>query len=113
MWNYYRNEPNSGTDADSITHSILNSESFDCKANFMENGETHNLTKNDVKIAAPLKYLSNFWRILNIPLINCEVELILIWFKNFVLINYQQEMLIMALILLFMKLIIETMRHFK
>ena len=88
MWNYYRDESNSGTDANSITHSILNSESFDCEANVMENGVTHNnLTKNDVKIVVPLKYLSNFWRILNIPLINCEVELILTWFKNCVLIN--------------------------
>ena len=33
----------------------------------------------------PLKYLSNFC--LNIPLINCEVELILNWFKNCVLIS--------------------------
>ena len=49
---------------------------------------THNnLTKNNVKIIIPLKYLSNFWRNLNIPLINCEVELILTWFKNCVLIN--------------------------
>ena len=54
----------------------------------MENGVTHNnLTKNDVKIVVPLKYLSNFWRSLNIPLINCEVELILTWFKNCVLID--------------------------
>ena len=35
----------------------------------------------------PLKHLSNFWRHLNIPLINCEVELILTLFKNCVLIN--------------------------
>ena len=36
----------------------------------MENGATHdNFTKNDVKIVVPLKYLSNFWRHLNIPLI--------------------------------------------
>ena len=35
----------------------------------------------------PLKYLSNFWRSLNILLINCEVELILTWFKNCVLID--------------------------
>ena len=34
-----------------------------------------------------LKYLSNFWRSLNIPLINCEVELTLNWFKNCVLIS--------------------------
>ena len=88
LWNYYRDEPNSGTDANNITHSILNSESFDYKANFMENGVTqNNLIKNNVKIVIPLKHLSNFWRNLNIPLINCEVELILTWFKNCVLIS--------------------------
>ena len=55
----------------------------------MENGVTthDNLTKNDVKVVAPLKHLSNFWRHLDIPLINCEVELILTWFKNCVLID--------------------------
>ena len=54
----------------------------------MKNGVTqNNLTKNGVKIVVPLKYLSNFWRNLDIPLINCEVELILFWFKNCVLIN--------------------------
>ena len=76
--NYYRDEPNSGTDANNITHSILNSTSFDYKANFIEDSITqNNLTKNDVKIVVPLKHLSNFWRSLNIPLINCEIELIL------------------------------------
>ena len=30
--------------------------------------------KNDVKIAVPLKYLSNIWRSLEMPLINCKVE---------------------------------------
>ena len=54
----------------------------------MENGVTHNnLTKNNVKVVIPLKHLSNFWRSLNIPVINCEVELILTWFKNCVLID--------------------------
>ena len=54
----------------------------------MENGVTqNNLTKNDVKVVVPLKHLSNFWKSLNISLINCEVELILTWFKNCVLIN--------------------------
>ena len=47
----------------------------------------NNLIKNDVKIVVPLKHLSNFWRHLDIPLINCEVELILTWFKNCVLID--------------------------
>ena len=54
----------------------------------MENGvKYNNLTKSDIKIVVPLKHLSNFWRSLNIPLINGEVELILTWFKNCVLID--------------------------
>ena len=47
----------------------------------------NNLIKDDVKTVVPLKHLSNFWKNLNIPLINCEVELILTWFKNCALIN--------------------------
>ena len=87
-WNDYRDEPNSSVGANNITHSILNSESFDYKANFMENCVTNNnFTKNNVKVVVPLKYLSNFWRSLNIPLISGEVELILTWFKNCVLID--------------------------
>ena len=83
LWNYYRDEPSSTIGANNITNSILNSKSFDYKASFTENGVTHdNLTKNDVKVVVPLKHLSIFWRHLDIPLINCEVELILTWFKN-------------------------------
>ena len=42
----------------------------------MENGKTHNnLTKNNVKIVIPLKHLSDFWRNLNIPLINSRINL--------------------------------------
>ena len=33
----------------------------------------------DVQIMAPLKYLSNFWKILEIPLINCEINILLTW----------------------------------
>ena len=85
LWNYYRDGANSCTDNDNMTHSILNSESFVYKAS---NGVTqNNLIKNNVKIVIPLKHFSNFWRSLNIPLINCEVELILTWFKNCVLID--------------------------
>ena len=88
LWNYYRDEPSSTIGANNITHSILNSESLDYKASFMENGVTHdNLTKNDVKVVVLLKHLSNFWRHLDIPLIDCEVELILTWFKTCVLID--------------------------
>ena len=76
------------TDANNITHSILNSEPFDYNINFIEDGVTqNNLTKNDVKIVVPLKHFSNFWRSLNIPLIDCKIELILTWFENCVLIS--------------------------
>ena len=36
-------------------------------------------TKIEVKLAVSLKYLSNFWRSLEIPLINCKVQLTLKW----------------------------------
>ena len=35
----------------------------------------------------PLKYLSNFWRTREMPLINCEVNLILLWFANCVIVS--------------------------
>ena len=41
--------------------------------------------RNGVKIAVPLKCLSNFWRSLEMPLINCKVELLLKWDKNCIL----------------------------
>ena len=87
LWNYYRDEPNSDTDVNEIKHSIINSKSIDCKVNFIGSVTHNNLTKNDIKIAVPLKYLSNFWRSSNMPLINCELELILTWFKNCMLIS--------------------------
>ena len=36
----------------------------------------------DLKIALPLKYLSNFWRSLEMPLINCKIHLELNWTKD-------------------------------
>ena len=87
LWNYYRDEPNSGINV-GINYSIKGSKSFDYKSNFIEGGVMqNNLTENDVKIVVPLKYLSNFWRSVTVPLINCEVELILSWFKNCALIS--------------------------
>ena len=68
LWNYYRDEANSSTDDNNITHSILNSKAFDYKANFISSVKNNNLTKNDVKIVVPLKYLSNLWKNLNMPL---------------------------------------------
>ena len=55
--------------------------SFKYKANLIGNTE-NNGTKNGVKIAVPLKYLSKFWRTLEMPLINCKVELSLKWYER-------------------------------
>ena len=55
-----------------------NAPSFQYKASIIGNTET-NGTKNGVKIAVSLKYLSNFWRSLEMPLINCKIELSLKW----------------------------------
>ena len=58
--------------------------SFKYKAILIGNTE-NNGTKNGVKVPVPLKYLSNFWRSLEMLLINCKVELSLKWIENCVL----------------------------
>ena len=68
---------------------MQNSESFKIKNKVTENTPGNGNTKN-VEIAVPLKYFSNFWRTLEIPLINCEINLILTWSKNCV-INFATE----------------------
>ena len=40
----------------------------------------------DVEIMVPLKHLRNFWRTFEMPLINCEIELILDWSADCVII---------------------------
>ena len=45
----------------------------------------------EVELAIPLKYLGNFWRALNIPLISCEVSLELKWDKNYIIISLDQR----------------------
>ena len=58
-----------------------NTSSFKYKASIIDKTES-NGRKNGVKIAVPLKYLSNFWRLLEMPLINCKVELSLKWYER-------------------------------
>ena len=45
-------------------------------------GQTGNNGTKNVEIIVPLKYLSNFWRTLDVPLINCDVTLMLTWSVN-------------------------------
>ena len=81
LWPYYKDDPNDN---------LANSESFKSKAKITgktpENGNT-----KDVEIVVPLKYLSNFLRTLEMPLINCEVNLILAWPKDYVITNSTGE----------------------
>ena len=47
--------------------------------------DANKIGKNETEIVIPLKYLSSFWRSLNIPLVNFEVKVILTWTKKRVL----------------------------
>ena len=49
-----------------------------------------NLVKK-VDIVVPSKYLSNFWRSLDMPLINCEVSLTLTWSENCVITSLERR----------------------
>ena len=86
LWSYYSDEPSNPLSS--------NSEPWKYKTSI--NGNTCNLGagdagydankvgKNETEVAIPLKHLSNFRLTLPslIPLINCEIELVLIWSKN-------------------------------
>ena len=64
----------------------MQSESFKSKIKITGKTLANDNTKY-VEIMIPLKYLSNFWRTLEMSLVNCEVELILTWSKNCVITN--------------------------
>ena len=68
LWGFKRDDAVNNTD---VTNNV-NSPAFKYKASLITDTE-------GVKIAVPLKYLSNFWRLLEMPLINCEVKLSLRW----------------------------------
>ena len=74
---YYRDQP---------IDNLADSESFKSKIKIIGKTPAASNEKN-VEIMVPLKYLSNFWRTLEIPLINCEVNLILTWSSTCVIIN--------------------------
>ena len=75
LWQYHKDEPN---------YNIQNSKSFQFKVKIT--GKTPNVnSKKNVEIAAPLIYSSNFWRALEMPLINCEIKLILARSENCVI----------------------------
>ena len=74
-------------DNDNLTND--NSQSFEYKAALIAKTVDAvagtNSSVKDVKIVVPLKYLSNFWRSLEMPLINCKVHLELNWIEDCIL----------------------------
>ena len=85
LWQYCKDIP--ARDANNeITEFRVNNttDSFKFKAKIT--GQTGDDGTKDVETMVPLKYLSNFWRTLEMPLINCEFNLILTWSSTCVLI---------------------------
>ena len=84
LWQYCKDIPARNDNNEIIIFTENNlTDSFNFKAKIT--GQTGNNGTKDVEIMVPLKYLSNFWRTLEMPLINCEVNLILTWSSTCVL----------------------------
>ena len=85
LWQYCKDIPALNANGE-ITHFTEGNptDSFNFKVKIT--GRTENDGTKYVEIMVPLKYLKNFWRILEMPLINCEVNLILTWSSTCVLI---------------------------
>ena len=75
LWQYYRDDPN---------YNIIQSESFKYKIKITRKTPAID-NANDVKIAVSLIYLSNFWRALEMSLINCKISLYFTWSKKCVI----------------------------
>ena len=85
LWQYCKDIPARNANDEIIVFDANNTtDSFKFKAKMT--GQTGNGGTKDVEIMVPLKYLSNFWRTLEMALINCEVNLILTWSSSCVLI---------------------------
>ena len=105
LYNYYRDELSDNGDDDNFGNiKVVNSYTLKYKNNDVDAripnpdcaGQIDNpiyiANENgtqEVELAIPLKYLGNFWRALNIPLISCEVSLELKWDKNCVITSNQ------------------------
>ena len=92
LWQYCKEIPVVNDAGDVADFNGANAtDSFNFKTKITGQTDANNNNGNiagrvDVEIMVPLKYLSNFWRTLEMPLINCEVELILTWSAGCVII---------------------------
>ena len=81
LWQFRGDEIEGNVDLTVDNHIPNNSSSYKYKSSLITN-------RNGIKIAGPLKYLSNFWRSLQILLINCKVEFPLTWKENCILTSF-------------------------
>ena len=84
LYQYKRDEPSEGNAINDLTTNYSNSFKYNVKllGNPVLDG---NIAKRSVKVVVPLKYLSNFFRSLEMPLINCKIKLNLTWKKKCIL----------------------------
>ena len=84
LYQYKRHEPPEANAINDLTTDT--SSSFKYKVSLLGNPEVaNNKARRNVKVVVPLKYLSNFFRSLEMPLINCKIKLNLTWKKECVL----------------------------
>ena len=81
LYQYKRDEPPEDDAVADLTADNLSS--FKYKINLLGNPVVaNNVARRNVKVVIPLKYLSNFFRSLEMPLINCKIKLNLTWKKE-------------------------------
>ena len=84
LYQYKRDEPPEANAIADLTAD--NSSSFKDKFSLLGNPVVaNNVERRSVKVVVPLKYLSNFFRSLEMPFINCKIKLNLTWKKECVL----------------------------
>ena len=85
LYQYKRDKPPANI-ANNLTY--VNSKSFDYKVKLLGNpNHVGGIARLNVKIVISLQYLSNFFRLLEMPLINCKIKFNLTWKKECVLSN--------------------------
>ena len=101
LYNYYRDEFTNDNNNNFANRNVVNSNTFKYKNKII--GNTYNVDAGadgydankdgtqTTELAIPLKYLGNFWRALNMPLISCEVSLGLKWNKNCVITSLKER----------------------
>ena len=85
LWQFKRDKQDMNNRNILVGVNSTNSTSFEYKSSFIK--ESDDEAFKNVKIAVPLKCLSNFWRYLENSLINCEIHFELNWSKNCVMSN--------------------------